>query len=155
MCCQALQQWLPVRLFFNNIKTHDDDDVVVVPDHKLLPKSYQGSMTNFWSTEWVVWIARAVLAGIMCLVLLETKIGLAKTAINMGICVVLWHKYCSKMFLYSFYFITTILKKACVSCLHIYKMTLHFQSCLCNGLACNSEWKIALILSKQCHNCVY
>ena len=69
-------------------------------------------MANFWSTEWVVWIARAVLAGIMCLVLLETKIGLAKTAINMGICVVLWHKYCSKMFLYSFYFITTILKKA-------------------------------------------
>ena len=105
MCCQALQQWLPVRLFFNNIKTHDDDDVVVVPDHKLLPKSYQGSMANFWSTEWVVWIARAVLAGIMCLVLLETKIGLAKTAINMGISVVLWHKYCSKMFI-------TILKKA-------------------------------------------
>ena len=55
----------------------------------------------------------------------------------------------------SFHYYYTKKTSGLVSLAYIYKMTLHFQSCLCNGLACNSEWKIALILSKQCHNCVY
>ena len=40
---------------------------------------------------------------------------------------------------FSFHYYYTKKTSGLVSLAYIYKMTLHFQSCLCNGLACNSE----------------